>query len=77
MMNQFMTGMPPMGGMGMMSGQMGMNPMGGPMAGGFGNPYATNMPMMGGGLGPMGGPMAGGFATNAPSSVGGPGPMGG
>ena len=42
-----MTGMPPMGGMGMMGpGAMG-GPMGGPM-GGFGNPFATNMPMMGG-----------------------------
>ena len=50
---QFMTGMPPMGGMGMM-GPMGAAP--------FGNPYATNMPMMGGmmGPGPMGvGPMGG------------------
>ena len=47
MMNQFMTGMPPMGGMGMMGPGAMSGPMGGPM-GGFGNPFATNMPMMGG-----------------------------
>ena len=49
-------------------------PMGGPGAmGGMGGfPFATNMPMMGGGFPGMGGPMpgAGGFNTNIPPSSG-------